>query len=81
MKKTYSSFEENYLVPAVLILINICVVHVVYAVAASFYALPAKIVLTLAFILFGASLFSKGKLILIGAILFYGFAIAYLIIT
>jgi hypothetical protein len=79
MKKIYSPSEEHYLVPAVLFLFNVCLAHLIYAFAISFYPAADKITLTLAFVLFGASLLFKGKLLLSGSILFYALVVIFLI--
>jgi hypothetical protein len=79
MKKTYSSFAEHYLVPAVLFLLNVCVAHLIYAFAASSYSPAEKIILTLAFILFGAALLFKGKVLLGGSVVCYTVVVIYLI--
>lgn len=80
MKKIYSSFEEHYLVPAVLFLLNVCVAHLVYAFASSSYSPAEKIVLTLAFVLFGSALLFKGRALLNGSILCYVLVVIYLIV-
>ncbi len=79
VKKTYSSFQEHYLVPTVLFLLNVCIAHFVYAITSSSYSTADKIVVALSFVLFGASLLFKGKKLLSGSILFYILIVVYLI--
>lgn len=79
MKKVYSAFEENYLVPAVLFLLNVCLAHLLYAFARSSYSATDKILLVLSFVLLGVSLLSKGKMLLSGAIFGYSIIAWYLI--
>jgi hypothetical protein len=72
MKKRHSAFTEGYLIPAVLFLLNICLVHLTYAfVADSMYSLGGKIALAMAFVLLGSSLFFKRQALLAGSMLFY----------
>jgi len=72
MKKTYNARTEHYLVPAVLFLLNICLVHVIYAFTPhSSYTATGKMALTLAFLLFALSLFLKKPIWLRGAIVYY----------
>jgi hypothetical protein len=72
MKKKHNGFTEHYLIPAVLFLLNICLVHLIYAfVAGSMYSYISKIALAVAFVLLGSSLLFKRQVLLASSMLFY----------
>ena len=72
MKKKHNALTEGYLVPAVLFLLNICLVHLAYAlVADSTYSYISKIALAVAFVLLGSSLLFKRQILLASSMLFY----------
>lgn len=72
MKTRHNAFTEHYLVPAVLLMLNICLAHVIYAfVVNSTYSLAGKLVLAAAFVLLGSSLLFKKQVLLAGSITFY----------
>jgi hypothetical protein len=63
---------EHYLIPAVLFLLNICLVHLAYAfVSGSAYSVEGKIALSASFILLGSSLLFKKQVLMTGAMMFY----------
>ena len=72
MKKSTNAITEHYLVPAVLVLLNICLAHVIYAFAGySVYDAAGKTALALALGLFVLALSLKKQTLLGGSILFY----------
>lgn len=73
MKKHHNALTEHYLIPAVLFLLNICLAHLIHALASgTMYSSSEKLLLALAFVLLGSSLLLKKRFYLVGAILFYG---------
>lgn len=76
MKKRHNALTECYLVPAVLFLLNICLVHLTYAlVAGSTYSPISRIALAVAFVLLGSSLLFKRQVLLASSMLFYTFVV------
>lgn len=70
MKK--HALTEHYLVPAVLFLLNICLVHLICVlVAGSVYSTECRIALTFTFALLTGSLLLRKQVLLSGSILFY----------
>jgi hypothetical protein len=78
MKKKYNALMEHYLVPAVLILLNVCLAHVIYAFAgSSAYTLTGRLALAVAFVLLVISLSLKKQALLGGSILFYALVVLW----
>lgn len=76
MKKRRHKITEHYLVPLVLVLLNVCLAHLIYAfVTGSTVSPGGKVSLVLAFALLGSSLWLKKQVHLAGSILFYTFVI------
>ena len=76
MKKKHNAFTEHYLVPVALFLLNICLVHVIYAfVAGSTYSPVNKIALAATFVLMASSLLFKKQVLLASSILFYALVV------
>jgi uncharacterized membrane protein YoaT (DUF817 family) len=76
MKKKHNAFTEHYLIPAVLFLLNICLVHFIYAfVAGSTYSNVSKMALAVAFVFLGSSLLFKRQVLLASSMLFYSLVV------
>jgi hypothetical protein len=71
MKKKHNVFIEHYLVPIALFLLNIGLVHVVYAYAEGTMSGLSKVALTLTLVLLAGSLVFKKKIFLASSILLY----------
>lgn len=71
MKKKHNAIIEHYLLPVALFLLNICLVHVVYAYATGSMSLLSKLALTLTLVLLAGSLLFKKKVLLTSSILLY----------
>lgn len=77
MKKKHNTLIEHYLIPIALIMLNICLVHVVYLYASGpIYSVPVKFVMTLTLILMAAALIFKTKSLLAGSILVYAIVVS-----
>lgn len=74
MKKAHNALAEHYLIPAVLFLLNICLAQFIHAFANDSASLTSRMVLVIAFVLLGSSLFLKKQFLLAGSILFYSLA-------
>ena len=72
MKAKQHKLTEHYLVPAVLFLLNICLVHVIHALTEGAEHSPTyKIAIVTAFVFLASSLVARKKVYMTGSILFY----------
>ena len=78
MKKRQHALTEHYLVPAVLFLLNICLVHLISVlVAGPANSSASKMALAITLALLGSSLLLKKQILLTGSILFYALVIIW----
>ncbi|HLT71862.1 MAG TPA: hypothetical protein VKZ75_04395 [Cyclobacteriaceae bacterium] len=78
MKKRRHALTEHYLVPAVLFLLNICLVHLISVlVAGPAYAPATKMALGVTLVLLGSSLLFKKRILLTGSIFFYALVVIW----
>ena len=78
MKKRRHALTEHYLVPAVLFLLNICLVHLIFVwVAGPVYSPANKMALAVTLALLGSSLLFKKRILLTGSILFYALVVIW----
>ncbi len=66
--KRYDTVTEHYLVPAALIALNVCAVHLIYAYSVGHHGVGQLIALSLVAVLLTVGLISKERYVLIIAI-------------